>query len=129
MRIETIHNADELESIKGIWGKFELYPNGSTLFQSWLRNRVWCDEGLAFNLQMRLGVKLVEDTVGRHVSILPFFEQGIMRGLLWVTRFLGDRKSPYNDILLADPNDIEVCEPLLHLQVESKPEGNIICHN
>ncbi|MFZ1746800.1 MAG: GNAT family N-acetyltransferase [Nitrospirales bacterium] len=109
MRFRTIHDISELDSIKDVWRTFEIQPNGPTVFQSWSWNRIWCEQVLACDPQKRLAVKLVEDSAGRPVAILPFFEQAIMGEMLRVTQFLGHRMSTYNDILLADPSDMEVC--------------------
>ncbi|GJL58130.1 MAG: hypothetical protein NPIRA03_09870 [Nitrospirales bacterium] len=113
MRIRTLRNNSELDSIKDVWETFEAHPNGPTVFQAWTWNRIWCDRVLAENRNMRLAVKLVEDSAGRPVAILPFFEQAIMGSMLQVTQFLGHRMSTYNDILLADPNDMELCKEVV----------------
>lgn len=108
MRIRTIHNTAELDSIKDAWITFETHPNGPTVFQNWDWNRIWCSRVLAFNPRMRLAVKLVEDSAGRPKAILPFFEQAIAGPALHVTQFLCHRMSPTYDVLLADPLNMDL---------------------
>lgn len=126
MRIRTIHDMTELDSIKDVWNAFGKVPGGPTVFQSWTWNRTWCEQVLADDPQKRLAVKLVEDSVGRPVAILPFFEQKIMGSMLRVTQFLGHRMSTYNDILLADPSDVKLCKAVVEtLCLEKQPNGFI----
>lgn len=113
MRIRTIYNTQELDSIKDVWETFEAASGGPTVFQSWTWNRIWCEQVLADDPQKQLAVKLVEDSDGRPVAIFPFFEQKIMGSMLRVTQFLGHRMSTYNDILLIDPSDRELCKAVV----------------
>ncbi|WP_342348050.1 GNAT family N-acetyltransferase [uncultured Nitrospira sp.] len=126
MRIRTIHNILELDSIKDVWKVFERVSGGPTVFQSWTWNRIWCDQVLADDPQKRLAVKLVEDSGGRPVAILPFFEQKIMGSILQITQFLGHRMSTYNDVLLADPNDMELCKDVVEALCSEKQANGFI---
>lgn len=126
MRIRKIHNTTELDSIKDVWKAFEKVSGGPTVFQSWTWNRTWCEQVLADDPRKRLAVMLAEDSVGRPVAILPFFEQKIMGSILQVTQFLGHRMSTYNDILLADPSDVELCKEVVEaLCCDKQPNGFI----
>lgn len=126
MRISTIRKTEELDSIKDVWKTFEAHPNGPTVFQSWTWNRIWCDQVLAENKKMRLAVKLVEDSAGRPVALLPFFEQAILEPLLWVTQFLGHRMSTYNDVLLADPKSMELGKEVVESLCSEKQTNGFI---
>ncbi len=126
MRIRTIHNTIELDSIKDVWKAFEKVSGGPTVFQSWTWNRTWCDQVLAGDPQKRLAVKLVEDSGGRPVAILPFFDQRIMGSILQVTQFLGHRMSTYNDVLLVDPSNVELCKEVVESLCSVKQSNGFI---
>lgn len=126
MRIRTIHNTTELDSIEDVWKAFEKISGSPTVFQSWTWNRTWCEQVLAEDPKKRLAVKLVENSVGRPVAILPFFEQKIMGSILQVTQFLGHRMSTYNDILLADPSDVELCKAVVEALCSDKNSNGFI---
>ncbi|GJL69214.1 MAG: hypothetical protein NPIRA06_18490 [Nitrospirales bacterium] len=126
MQIRTIRDTTELDSLKDVWKAFERVSGGPTVFQSWTWNRTWCDLVLADDQQKRLAVKLVEDSTGRTVAILPFFEQEIIGSILQVTQFLGHRMSTYNDILLADPNNTELCKEVVESLCSDKQTKGFI---
>ena len=126
MRIRTIHDISELDSLKDVWETFGAQRNGPTVFQSWTWNRIWCEQVLAGDPQKRLAVKLVEDSAGRPVAILPFFEQTIVGSMLRVTQFLGHRISTYNDILLADPSDVKLCTAVVEALCSERQANGFI---
>ncbi|HNP27883.1 MAG TPA: GNAT family N-acetyltransferase [Nitrospirales bacterium] len=116
----------ELDSIKDVWKAFEQQSDGPTIFQSWTWNRIWCEQVLAPNKKMRLAVKLVEDSMGGPMAILPFFEQDIVGPLVQVTQFLGHRMSTYNDILLADPNNMDLSKEIVDLLCSDRKKNSFI---
>lgn len=115
LRINKIETIPELDAISRLWIGFQEAPGGPGIFQSWMWNRLWCEEVLTHDSSMRLSVRLIEGADGTPKAILPFYEQAHAGSMLHMTQFLGHRMSTFNDVLLADPDDRDLAEAIVEL--------------
>lgn len=119
MRLQQIRTLKELESIKDTWQSFEKIEDGASIFQSWIWNRTWIETVLNHQKKSRLNVQVLEDTSGRILGILPFFDQEIAGSMIKLTQFLGHRMSYHNDILLSDPQNMELAATIVALLLKN----------
>jgi CelD/BcsL family acetyltransferase involved in cellulose biosynthesis len=106
-RVKYLRTFSELDDIEDIWRAMESGNGGSSLFQSWEWNRTWCEHFLGDDKYGRLDTRLIESSSGQAIAILPFFKKSIAGAMIELTQFLGHRMSYHNDILLAEPKNLE----------------------
>ena len=118
IRIRNISTFPELESIKNIWCDLEETGKGQSVFQSWVWNHTWCTHFVRENAKYCLDVKLVEDSSGHPLAILPFFKVALVGPMFHLVQFLGHRMMYCNDILLKEPQNKELADSVLTLLVK-----------
>lgn len=123
-QIHNITTFDELDDIEINWKDLQNQSASSSLFQSWEWNRSWCKYVLSKD-SGRLAVRVIVDSAGRYVAILPFYEVQLSR-LLRVTQFLGHRMSFHNDILLAEPENELMIESIIELMRNDLAPNNFL---
>ncbi len=102
LKIKRIRTYEELDSLKGMWEKFQNARNGPTVFQSWIWNRTWCDEVLQFQKYSTLDVRVAEEPNGKIVAIIPTYIDKLGTPGIATLQFLAHRMSIYNDILFCE---------------------------
>ena len=108
VRMIRIKTLNELDALERDWRILEQMEGGPSIFQSWIWNRTWCEEVLPTRKGASLDIRIIEDGAGRILAILPLFEEPFMGTPVRITQFLGHRMSFHNDVLLADPNCVEL---------------------
>lgn len=116
LQIYQVRSLKELDTIENLWRDLESRDEGLSVFQSWDWNRAWCEYVLRHGKD-QLAVRVIEDSAGRQVAILPFYELQLAGPLLRVTQFLGHRMSFHNDILLDDQENKSLIESVIKLML------------
>jgi CelD/BcsL family acetyltransferase involved in cellulose biosynthesis len=125
-RVRHIRTLEELDRIEDIWRELERANDKSSLFQSWSWNRTWCEFFLSQSENKRLDVRLIENSEGRALGILPFFKKSLVGPMIELTQFLGHRMSYQNDILLSEPKNSELTKKIVDLMVADMGYRTII---
>lgn len=113
LRVQQIRTFEELDALRDIWTQLENVDGGTSVFQSWIWNRTWCDYFLSNRKQARLDVRLLEDGAGHILAILPFFEESFAGHLVNRVCFLANRENWHNDVLLAEPQNQELAASVI----------------
>lgn len=117
-QIKHIRTFAELDGIENIWKELERANGGLSIFQSWIWNRTWCEHYLGQDKKSFLDVRLVEDSKGRPLAILPFFKVALAGPFIHLTQFLGHRMSYHNDIILVEPDNQKLAELIVELLIK-----------
>lgn len=125
LRIHQIRTLHEMDAIEDLWRDLESRDNRLSVFQSWDWNRAWCEYVLK-NSNGQLAVRIIENSAGQQVAILPFYEVPLVGSLISVTQFLGHRMSFHNDILLAEPGNISQIEGIIELMLDDLGSRNFL---
>jgi len=115
MQLKHVTTFEGLDSLKESWTQLEKIEGGPSVFQSWIWNRLWCEHLITNNKGWHLNIRVVEDSNGQVLAILPFFEQHLPLHALKITHFLGHHMSYGNDVLLADTNSPELAREVVNL--------------
>ncbi|MHC4268236.1 MAG: GNAT family N-acetyltransferase [Planctomycetota bacterium] len=118
IQVKHIHTLGELDGIKNIWEELERVNGGLPIFQSWIWNRTWCEHYICQGEKFHLDVRLVQDTGGRTLAIIPFFKTALAGPLIHLVQFLGHRMSYHNDILLVEPDNQKLAKHVVELLIE-----------
>lgn len=130
MQIKRITTFEGLDTLKESWTRLEKIKGNSTIFQSWTWNRIWCEHLIDNRRGWCLNVRVVEDSDGQVLAILPFFEQHLPLRALKITHFLGHHMSFSNDVLLVDAKSTELVHEVVNLLLNDVDCRTIIhlCH-
>ena len=117
-RIDTFKNINELESLKDIWLTMENIEGIPSIFQSWLWTNTWCKEVLATDPSVQLEVLAVEESNGRTIAIIPLVIQKVFGSTIKYYEFIGSRLSPHNDILMVEPQNLDLARHVVSALIE-----------
>ncbi len=123
--VQVLRKPDEMDALSELWKSMEKIGGGPTLFQSWKWNRLWCRHVLETNSAFNLEVRLVEDSSGKPLAIIPLFSRRLLGPALRIVDFLGHRLSPCNDILLAEPGNMDLAGYVVHSFLDSRDMHSI----
>jgi CelD/BcsL family acetyltransferase involved in cellulose biosynthesis len=126
LKVQTIRTFDELDSIKNHWLELEKKDTQSFIYQSWDWNRLWCEHVLAHNNKTTLDIKLIEDSSGKTLALLPFFKTSLAGPLLRITQFLGHKMSSRNTVLISEPNDHALADQIVHLMINDLGRNDLL---
>ena len=126
MRIKRITTFEGLDALKESWTQLEVTKGSATIFQSWIWNRTWCEYLIDNSKGWHLNIRVVEDSDGQVMAILPFFEQHLPLHALKITHFLGHHMSYGNDVLLANAQSPELAREVVNLLLNDLDSRTII---
>ena len=124
--MHRIRTLDELDDLEEHWRKLDRIEGGTSVFQSWSWNRTWCDYVLPTLKDASLDVRVLEDAGGKVLAILPFFEEPLLGPFASIVQFLGHKMSFHNDILLAEPSDVELADRVIQALLRSLGLANLL---
>jgi CelD/BcsL family acetyltransferase involved in cellulose biosynthesis len=113
VRVQHVTTLDEMDSLKDIWKTFEDLDDGSSsLYQSWDWCRDWCTYMLEPEANLGLEVRVIEESNGRPLAIIPLFSRNLLGSALRIIEFIGYRTSPHNDVLSSRPHDPDLADDI-----------------